>query len=103
MAAQAAVPDDATLIQTINAAFQLFDKAKNGTCDERDVTTIIQALGLNPGVETADRLLEEMRTNGPAAAWHPLLSLRRAASWPEKMHLLLVFGAILSRCIFSWS
>ena len=59
--AQAGVPDDATLIQQINATFQLFDKAKNGSCDERDVATIIQALGLNPTVEIADTLLEEMR------------------------------------------
>ena len=64
--AQPAVPDDATLITTINQAFQLFDKAKNGTCDERDVTTIIHALGLNPTVEKADQLLEEMRGDEPS-------------------------------------
>ena len=64
--AQPAVPDDATLITTINQAFQLFDKAKNGTCDERDVTTIIHALGLNPTVEKVDQLLEEMRGDEPS-------------------------------------
>jgi Ca2+-binding EF-hand superfamily protein len=57
--------DDATLIQQINAAFQLFDKAKNGSCDERDVGTIIHALNLNPSREKAEQLLEDMRGDDP--------------------------------------
>ena len=89
MAAQAAVPDDATLIQTINATFQLFDKAKNGSCDERDVTTIIQALGLNPGVETADRLLEEMRKAPTLAA---------AGLGTQSLLVSLVLGTLGLRC-----
>ena len=60
-----AQPDDMALAQQINAAFALFDKTKNGQCDERDVETIIHALGLNPSREKSEQLVEEMRGDDP--------------------------------------
>ena len=57
----AAAPDDQAMTQQIHAAFALFDKAKNNSCDERDVETIIHALGLNPSKEKSEQLVEEMR------------------------------------------
>lgn len=53
--------DDQAMITKINTVFSLYDRKRDGTCDERDVGTIIRALGLNPTHENADRLLEEMR------------------------------------------
>lgn len=63
----AAVPDDQEIITKINTCFQLYDRKRDGTCDERDIGILIRALGLNPTHENADRLLEEMRGDDPSS------------------------------------
>merc|ERR1712224_872430 len=63
----AVATDDTELENKINDVFQLYDRKRDGTCDERDICILIRALGLNPTHEDADRLLEEMRGDDPSS------------------------------------
>ena len=38
----ATAPDDQEIITKINTVFQLYDRKRDGTCDERDVATLIR-------------------------------------------------------------
>eukprot|EP00762_Andalucia_godoyi_P004007 ANDGO_05610.mRNA.1 Calmodulin len=49
----------------VHQAFSLFDRDANGTCDVREVGTIVRSLGLNPTQRQLASLLEEMEDDEP--------------------------------------
>ncbi|ORY46926.1 EF-hand [Rhizoclosmatium globosum] len=42
---------DPNLVRKIKSAFTVFDQTSNGTCDVREIGTVIRSLGVNPSEE----------------------------------------------------
>eukprot|EP01006_Ploeotia_vitrea_P010870 TRINITY_DN28678_c0_g1_i1.p1 TRINITY_DN28678_c0_g1~~TRINITY_DN28678_c0_g1_i1.p1 ORF type:complete len:212 (-),score=14.24 TRINITY_DN28678_c0_g1_i1:47-682(-) len=55
----------AKTLHKIREAFKLFERDNNGTCDVREVGTIVRSLGLNPTELQLRNLLEEIEEDEP--------------------------------------
>ncbi|KAI9334923.1 hypothetical protein BDR26DRAFT_547616 [Obelidium mucronatum] len=56
---------DANLVRRIKSAFDTFDQANNGTCDVREIGTVIRSLGVNPSEEQLRTWVKEMEEEEP--------------------------------------
>ncbi|KAJ3328160.1 MAPK protein hog1 [Blyttiomyces sp. JEL0837] len=56
---------DAAQVKKIKLAFNTFDQAQNGTCDVREVGTIIRSLGVYPSEEQLRNWIKEMEEEEP--------------------------------------
>uniref|UniRef100_A0A7S4FQB2 EF-hand domain-containing protein n=1 Tax=Eutreptiella gymnastica TaxID=73025 RepID=A0A7S4FQB2_9EUGL len=52
-------------VKRIKEAFKLFERDNNGTCDVREIGTIVRSLGLNPTDQQLRNILEEIEEDEP--------------------------------------
>ncbi|KAJ3286643.1 Dynein regulatory complex protein 8 [Rhizoclosmatium sp. JEL0117] len=56
---------DPNLVRKIKSAFTVFDQTSNGTCDVREIGTVIRSLGVNPSEEQLRGWVKEMEEEEP--------------------------------------
>ncbi|KAI8833611.1 Dynein regulatory complex protein 8 [Chytriomyces hyalinus] len=61
---------DPNLVRKIKSAFDVFDQANNGTCDAREIGTVIRSLGINPSEENLRIWVKEMEEEEPTGYIH---------------------------------